>query len=218
MKKYLPALVAAFLFTGCSSNGGTESSGDGLGFQTTASNLLLTAALEVNDSISADVFQNICEQTFSDPDEEGNVDVTTTFEPGIKTITGTMSITSRDLSDESGLTPVEIFPEGVNFTKYRVSYSSPNPAAPRLKDRVFLQTFTLANGAAEGSFTVVLLDLDLYIAEFVRQSSRSIASYNVKVTAEGTELNGQPVAVSAQTFLEIGDFDNCDSDSVTTPG
>jgi hypothetical protein len=214
----LPALIAAFLFTGCSSNGGTKSSGDGLGFQTTASNLLLTASLEVNNSISADAFQNICEQTFSDPDEEGNVEVTTTFEPGLTTILGTMFITSRDLSDESGLTPVEIFPEGVNFTKYRVSYSSPNPAAPKLRDRVFLQTFTLDNGAAEGSFSVVLLDLDLALPEFVSQSSRSIASYNVKVTAEGTELNGQPVAVSAQTFIEVGDFDNCDSDTVTTQG
>jgi len=214
MKKFVPAVIAAFLIAGCSSGGGTQSSGDGLGFQTTASNLLLSASLAVNNSISSDAFQNICEQT-TETDEDGNVTVNTTSEPGLTTVLGTLKITSRDLADESGLTPVEIFPEGVNFVKYRVSYTSPNAFAPKLQPRVFQQSMTLTNGADSGEFTVVLLDLDVFLKEFVKQSSRSIASYNVKVTAEGTELNGQPVAVSAETFLEVGDFDNCEGNTST---
>jgi hypothetical protein len=56
---------------------------------------------------------------------------------------------------------------------------------------------------------VVLLDLDVLLAQFQSQTSGSIASYNVKVTASGAEFNGQPLSVSAETFIEVGNFDRC---------
>jgi len=152
MKKFTPLLILLYLIAGCSSNGGTVDSGDGLGVQTTETNILLLASLEVDNSISADVFQNICEIVF---DDLGAVD-DVTLEPGITSIIGTMTITSRDLVDESGLTPVEFFAEGVTFDRYRVSYLSANPFAPKLRDRVFRKTFTLPNGSASGSFSVIL--------------------------------------------------------------
>ena len=204
MKKLTPLLIVLYLLGGCSSNGGTVDSGDGLGVQTTETNILLLASLAVDNSISADAFQVICEITVSDT---GEVDAV--IEPGLTTITGTMTITSRDLVDESGLTPVEFFAEGVTFDRYRVSYLKANPFAPNLQDRVWRETFTLPNGSSTGSFTVILLDLDLALPEFAAQSSGSIASYNVKVTAFGKEFNGTEIAVSAETFLEIGNVDNC---------
>ena len=203
MKKLTPLLLSLYLLAGCSSNGGTVNSGDGLGVQTTESKLLLLASLEVDNSISADAFVTICEIVVGDEGEE------ITTEPGLETITGTFTVTSRDLVDESGLTPVEFFAEGVTFDRYRVSYLAANPFAPKLQDRVYRKTFTLPNGTSTGSMTVILMDLDLVLDEFQRQSSTSIASYNVKVTAFGKEFNGTPIAVSAETFLEIGDFDRC---------
>ena len=203
MKKLTPLLLSLYLLAGCSSNGGTVNSGDGLGVQTTESKLLLLASLEVDNSISADAFVTICEIVVGDEGEE------ITTEPGLETITGTFTVTSRDLVDESGLTPVEFFAEGVTFDRYRVSYLAANPFAPKLQDRVYRKTFTLPNGTSSGSMTVILMDLDLVLDEFQRQSSTSIASYNVKVTAFGKEFNGTPIAVSAETFLEIGDFDRC---------
>ncbi len=205
MKKLTPLLILLYLLGGCSSNGGTVDSGDGLGVQTTETNILLLASLEVDNSISADAFQVICEITTSDTGEITDV----SLEPGLTSILGTMTITSRDLVDESGLTPVEFFAEGVTFDRYRVSYLKANPFAANLQDRVWRKTFTLPNGSSTGSFTVILLDLDLAIPEFAAQSSGSIASYNVKVTAFGKEFNGTEIAVSAETFLEIGNFDNC---------
>ena len=178
MKHLTPLLLSLYLLAGCSSNGGTVNSGDGLGVQTTETKLLLLASLEVDNSISADAFLTICDIVVND---EGEEEITT--EPGLETITGTFTVTSRDLVDESGLTPVEFFAEGVTFDRYRVSYLAANPFAPRLQDRVYYKTFTLPNGSSTGSMTVILMDLDLVLDEFQAQSSMSIASYNVKVTA-----------------------------------
>ncbi|MEJ2176830.1 MAG: hypothetical protein P8Y12_02500 [Gammaproteobacteria bacterium] len=202
MKNFTPLLVVLYLLGGCSSGGGTTSSGDGLGVQTTESNQLLLTSLSVNDSSSVDAIRDICSVP-DDPDAE------LVLEPGLTTTTGTLTISSRDLPDESGLTPIEFFPEGVTFTRYRVSYTSPNAFAPKLQDVVFRATFTLPNGTSTRSFQVVLLDLDVLLAQFQSQTSGSIASYNVKVTASGAEFNGQPLSVSAETFIEVGNFDRC---------
>ncbi|MGB5706422.1 MAG: hypothetical protein WBM41_06290 [Arenicellales bacterium] len=202
MKIFTPLLVALFLLGGCSSKGGTTSSGDGLGVQTTQGDLLLLTSLIVNDSPSVDAIQDICDIP-DDPDEDP------TLEPGLSTTFGTLTINSRDLMDSSGLTPIEFFPEGVSFDRYRVSFIPANSFAPNLRDRVYLQTMTLPNGTSTASFQVVLVDLDLTLPEFAAQTSGSIASYNVKVTASGAEFNGTPIDVSATTFLEMGNFDRC---------
>ncbi len=213
MKKIATMLLVFSLITGCSSGGGTTSSGDGLGIQTTTSNLLLSALLVVTtggavSGASVDAFIDLC-NAFAIANAEAGQAVAPVFESGLTTAFGQFTVTSRDLVDASGLTPVEFFPEGVTFNRYLVSYTSPNAFAPRLQDRVFQQTFTLLNGTATGSFSVVLLDLDVILAEFQQQSSQSIASYNVKVTAMGAELNGTPISVSAETFIEVGNFDRC---------
>lgn len=204
MNKFSPLLIALVLIGGCSSGGGTTSSGDGLGVQTTETHLLLTATLSPDDSISVDAFRDLC-----DVPEPGEPITDDMLEPGLTTKTGTMTINSRDLVDSSGLTPVEFFPEGVTFDRYRVSYTSPNSHAPALEDRVFRETFTLPNGTSSGSFQVILVDLDVIHEQFVQRSSGSVASYNVKVTASGQEFNGSPISVSAETFLEIGNFNLC---------
>ncbi len=227
MNKFSPKLAAtafaAVLVAGCSSGGGTTSSGDGLGVQTTASNMLLLSSLAPGpgggfdeETISVDAFINICEfmPGSESTDEDGNVTVTqdeTEFEPGLTTKTGLLTIVARDLVDESGLTPVEFFPEGVVFTRYQVSFTSPDAFAPNLQDRTFQQTLVIPNGSAEATFSIILVDLGVILSEFQPQSSGSIASYNVRVTASGAELNGTPISVSAETFLEIGDFDRCDN-------
>jgi len=216
MNKFSPKLVAtafaAVLVAGCSSGGGTTSSGDGLGLQTTQGNLLLTASLigdtdgegsATEGTFSIDAFQTLCNpigvSLGLDPVFDG---------PG-QTALGTFTVTSRDLTDESGLTPVEFFPEGVNFTRYQVSYTSPNAFAPTLRDRVFQETFTLPNGNSTISINVVLADLDLIQNEFAVQSSGSPASYNARVQAFGQEFNGTPISVSAETFIEFVNFDSC---------
>ncbi len=210
MKKLIPAIIILTLVAGCSSKGGTTSSGDGLGIQTTVSNLLLSATLAVisGGSVSGpsvDAIIDLCNASAvaEDPTTEPQ------FESGLTSAFGTMTVTSRDLVDASGLTPVELFPEGVTFNRYQVSYTSPNAFAPNLRNRVFQETFTLLNGTATGSVRVVLLDLDVILAEFQAQTSGSIASYNVKVMLIGNELNGTPVNVSAETFIEVGNFDRC---------
>ena len=207
MNKIAPLLVSLALIGGCSSGGGTTSSGDGVGSNTTESNLLLTASLAPADGIvSVDAFRNEC--VSATPNEEGLFEVVG-IEPALTTKLGTLTITSRDLVDSSGLTPVEFFPEGITFNQYRVSFTSPNSFAPPLEDRVFKETFVLPNGTSTGSFTVVLLDLDVILAQFQSRSSMSIASYNVRVTANGQEFNGSPISVSADTFIEVGNFDLC---------
>lgn len=215
MRKITILLIAVFLASGCSSGGGTTSSGDGSGIQTTPSNLLLSAMLTVNDSVnvtgsSVDLFVDLCNAfaVAEDPDTEP------VFEDPITTVSGTMTVMSNDLMDTSGLTLVEIFPEGVTFNRYEVSFTvpdAPNSSAPRLPRRIFRGTFTLLNGTATGSVRVILMDLDTTIPEFLRlrQGSGSIISYNVKVTLMGAELNGQPIRISAETFLEVGNFDRC---------
>ena len=223
MNKFSPKLVAtalaAVLVAGCSSGGGTTSSGDGLGVQTTASNMLLLSSLAPgpgggfdDNTVSVDAFIDLCEFGDITTDEEGNVtDVgEDEFEPGLTTKFGLLTIVARDLVDESGLTPVEFFPEGVVFTRYQVSFTSPDAFAPNLRDRTFQQTLVIPNGSAEATFSIILVDLGVILSEFQPQSSGSIASYNVRVTASGAELNGTPISVSAETFLEIGNFDRCD--------
>ncbi len=200
MKFLSPLLVALYLLSGCSSNGGTVDSGEGLGIQTTETNILLLASLEVDSTFSVDAIQTVC-----DIDDEGEV----TTESGLTTATGTFTVTSRDLVDESGLTPVEFFAEGVVFDHYRVRYKAATPNAPNLRDRVWHKTFTLPNGTSTGSTTVILADLNQVIKEFAGQTSGSAASYNITVVYYGKEFNGTPIAVSAQTFLEMGDFDRC---------
>lgn len=204
MNKFIPLLVALALVGGCSSGGGTTSSGDGVGTQTTETNLLLIASLSPNDSISVDAFRDICTVP-----EEGEELTAANLEPGLTTKTGTLTITSRDLVDSSGLTPVEFFPEGVTFNQYRVSFTSPNSNAPKLEPRVFKETFVLPNGTSTISVQVILLDLDVILAQFASRSSGSPASYNIRVTANGQEFNGNPISVSADTFIEVGNFDRC---------
>ena len=220
MKKNCPKLAiglfAATLIAGCSSGGGTTSSGDGLGVQTTESNLLLLSSLSPgagggfdSESLSVDAFVDLCEA--AEIDEEGNVTSEAVFESGLTTKTGNLTIVARDLVDESGLTPVEFFPEGVVFTRYQVSYTSPNAFAPTLRNRTFQQTMVLPNGSSEATFSIILVDLDVILQDFQTQSSGSVASYNVKVTATGAELNGTPLSISAETFIEMGNFDRCDN-------
>ena len=218
MKNLSTLLIALFLISGCSSNGGSTSSGSGLGTQTTTSNFLITSSLSpsngTDDSFSVDVQQSVC-----------TVDAMTgevTLEPGITTKVGTYTVTIRDNVDVSGLTPVEFFPEGINITRYEVSFTSPNASAPRLQNRVFQATFNLTESVDNsvvqetGTFSVILLDLDVIQSEFLAQISAAslasgsfIFSYNVKVTAMGAELNGTPFSISAETFLEVGNFNRC---------
>ncbi|MBX2869268.1 MAG: hypothetical protein KTR18_11370 [Acidiferrobacterales bacterium] len=208
-------LISAALIAGCSSGGGTTSSGDGLGVQTTESNLLLLSTLSPgpgggfdSETLSVDAFIDLCEA--AEIDDEGNITTEPVFETGLTTKTGNFTIVARDLVDASGLTPVEFFPEGVVFTRYQVSYTSPNSFAPTLRDRTFQQTMVLPNGSSEATFSIILVDLDVILQDFQVQSSGSVASYNVKVTATGAEFNGTPLSVSAETFLEIGNFNRCD--------
>jgi len=223
MNKFSPKLVAtafaAVLVAGCSSGGGTTSSGDGLGVQTTQGNLLLTASLlpdtngdgdENEGTFTIDAVQRLC-----NPNGVNFLGENPVFEQATLTALGTLTVTSRDLTDESGLTPVEFFPEGVNFTRYQVSYTSPNAFAPTLRDRVFQQTFTLPNGNSTVSVSVVLADADVIQGDFLAQTSGSPASYNVRVQAFGQELNGTPISVSAETFLEFVDIDTCPVDDAS---
>ena len=199
MKKLTSILIALYLIAGCSSGGGVSGGAGGAGTFTTDSGLVLAASLTPIGGISVDAFVTICD-----------VDMDTgeaTVETGITTKLGTFTVTVVDATDLTG----GLFPRGITLDSYTVEFAGQRPGAPFLTPRTFAETFSILSGNGTASATVVLMDLDTIDREFQMQSSGSIVSYVVTVTFRGRDLNGEFLQIVASTFLELGDFDRCDT-------
>ena len=208
MKKKLSAiLVAIYLLAGCSSGGGVSGAG-GIG-TATAGGLLLSAALAVNGSISVDAFQDVCTPAVIDP-VTGLITTEAVLEEGITSRFGTFTVTITNISDlSSGLDGV--FPTGIVIESYQVDYgAASDSSAPVLTSRVFSESSTILGSSATGSITVALVDLGFALREFAaRNIDGTVFSYNISVTIRGRTVSGDPVVLTAFTFIEMGNFDRC---------
>ena len=195
-KKLCSIFLAAYLIAGCSSGGGINVGAGGGGF-VTAGEFLLAAALLLTDTISIDTIQDNC-GTIENPDFE-------TF----TTKTGTVTITITNITDLTN----GLFPSGVLVESYSVSFFSGDPGAPRLTTRSFGATASTVNGE-NIVVQVIIADLGFTKPEFAHQNpGGTIFSYVVTVTVRGRTLSGDAFNLSASSFAEMGNFDNCSSNT-----
>jgi len=204
MNKPAAILFAMILFTGCT-GGGISGGAGGAGCVRTESGLLLCASLSVDGDSGVDAFNEPCLD--SDTGERSGE------EPGLSTKTGRFTVTIDNFADFTGVE--RLFPVGVNFNTYTVSFSPENNSAPSLTRRPERsQTFSLVNDESSESVPVILVDRDTTLGEFVENTpddaDAAVFSYSVTVTFSGKTLADKPVSLAASTFIEIGNFDRCD--------
>lgn len=199
-------LTALFLVAGCSSgNSGGGSGGQNTGV--TSDGIVFSATVSSGDGISVDSITSLCVETEVN-ETTGLIEITgTTNEPGQTTTTGLLTIAAQR---SFTLVNPSLFPSGVTFNGYTISYVSQSAAAPKLVQRHHGQSITLINDTSSVQASVILLDVGPTLTEFHRQNpGGTIYNYQVSITLIGQTLAGKTLTLKATTFLEVGNFDLC---------